>query len=347
MQNRYNITSPKDFLSMQKLHFATILLSESCNANCPHCINAMQRDQKTHMDEEKLRILVENLLSKNFFNLKLLGGEPTIHPNFVNLYSYFQKKFTNVTLFSNALNDNIKKIIPRPQDYITYNGYFVNSNFDTDKFLPDNPFHFLRTIQNVVNMSFNFDEFKERALFVRDFFHSRDIRKNYVMALSLDCTEDIFSHAKEINKILIDIMKFLIKNKVTTTTHRNAPICFLVDPELIKIREQLQYRIFPSHICDVIYGQAIIDTEFNLKYCDRMPQVLGNVFKNDTETIGFKEFKTLMYKGFESKMKDNYDLKCKGCKHWKNGCNGGCYANLNSSVFDETTRAKIQCNVGE
>jgi len=299
------------------------------------------------MDEKKLQILIDDLLGENFSNLKLLGGEPTIHPNFTELYPYFQSKFAQVTLFSNALNDQIKKIVPRASDYITYNGYFINNSFDTEKFLPRNPHPFLRTIQNVVNMSFDFDNFRERALLVRDFFRRQGLENHYVMALSLDCTEKIFDHAEALNKILVAIMDFALKNKVNVTTHRNAPVCFFVDPELIRLRKLYPGQIFPYHICDVTYGQAIIDTDFNLKYCDRMPKILGNVFKNEFETIDFEAFKILMYQGYVWKMKDNHDLKCHGCKLWGKECNGGCYANLNSTVFQEAFRAGEKCNTGD
>lgn len=332
-------------MAMQQFPFVTILLSEQCNARCPHCINTLQRNQKTHMDEKKLKILIEDLLTSNFGNLKLLGGEPTIHPNFSNLYPYFQSKFEHVTLFTNALNDKIKSIVPRPSDYVTYNGYFINESFDTEKFLPKNPNPFSRTIQNVINMDFDFGKLKERAIRVRDFFQGVGLGDNYTMALSLDCTEDVFTNAEKLNDIFLNVVRFLSGNGVNFTTHRAAPACFFVNPELEKVRHT--HYFFPTHICDVTYGQAIIDTDFNLKYCDRMPKILGNVFKNDYETIDFEEFKMLMYQGYIGKLKDNYKLKCKGCKLWLKQCNGACYANQNSDVFDDTIRIEARCNTGD
>ncbi|MFH1182989.1 MAG: radical SAM protein [Candidatus Moraniibacteriota bacterium] len=329
-------------MALQKFPFVTILLSEQCNARCPHCINTLQRNQKSHMDEKKLKILIEDLLADNFPNLKLLGGEPTIHPNFVDLFKYFQSKFAQVTLFTNALNDNVKKITLRDSDYITYNGYFINGSFDTEKFLPRNPAPFLRTIQNVVNVSFDFDKFKERAIFVRDFFRGIGQEENYVMALSLDCTEDIFSKAEELNLTFLNILNFCGTDNINVNTHRNAPACFFVNPDLARI--QKMRNLFRSHTCDVTYGQAIIDTDFNLKYCDRMPKILGNVFRSKVETIDFEELKLLMYQGFLWKMQDNYNLKCRGCKWWLKICNGGCYANLNSKIFDDTIRIGEKCN---
>lgn len=339
------VPSLSQLMAMQKFPFVTILLSEQCNAQCPHCINTMQRNQKTHMDEDKLKILIDDLLMENFNNLKLLGGEPTIHPNFDKLYPYFQSKFKQVTLFTNALNDKVKSIEPRPDDYITYNGFFVNNTFDTEKFLPHNPNNFLRTIQNVVNTSIEFDKFKERAIFVRDFFKDTGLENNYVMALSLDCTEDIFAQAERLNEIFLELINFSLSNNVRITTHRNAPACFFVNP--IFERLQKTRKVFRSHICDVTYGQAIIDTDFNLKYCDRMPRILGKMFRNKFETIDFEEFKLLMYQGFLWKMEDNYHSRCKGCKWWLKECNGGCYANLRSQVFDDTIRLEAQCNSGD
>jgi radical SAM protein with 4Fe4S-binding SPASM domain len=344
-ENRFMAPSMTQLMAGQRFSFATILLSEQCNARCPHCINTLQRNQKSHMDEEKLKILIEDLLADNFDNLKLLGGEPTVHPNFLELHPYFQSKFKQVTLFTNALNDKIKQIVLRPDDYITYNGYFINKSFDTEKFLPRNPAKFLRTIQNVVNTSFDFEKFKERAVLVRDFFKSAKLEDFYVMALSLDCTEDIFEHAERLNEILLEVINFSLQNGIRVQTHRNAPACFFVNPVLAKLQQNR--HVFRSHTCDVTYGQAIIDTDFNLKYCDRMPRILGPMFRNKYETIDFEEFKLLMYQGYLWKLDDNYRLRCKGCKWWLKGCNGGCYANLNSDVFDDTIRLEAQCNSGD
>lgn len=337
--------SVSQVMARQKFPFVTILLSEQCNARCPHCINTLQRNQKTHMDEVRLKILIEDLLEGNFKNLKLLGGEPTIHPNFNELYQYFQGKFPQVTLFTNALNDKVKTLTLRPADYITYNGFFINESFDLEKFLPKNKSPFLRTIQNVINLAFDFELFKKRAIRVRDFFRSIGQEKNYVMALSLDCTEDIFTNAEELNKILVTVVRYLLDNEINFTTHRNAPACFFVDRELLNLRKV--HSIFPYQLCDVTYGQAIIDTDFNLKYCDRMPRILGNIFQNKYATVDFEEFKMMMYQGYIWKLEDNYRLKCKGCKWWLKGCNGGCYANNNSKVFDDTIRLEAQCNSGD
>lgn len=344
-RNKNFLPSMSQVMAMQQFPFVTILLSEQCNARCPHCINTLQRDQKTHMDEKKLKILIDDLLADNFGNLKLLGGEPTVHPNFQSLYPYFQSKFKRVTLFTNALNGKVKEVTPRALDYVTYNGYFIDDSFDTAKFLPRNPVPFLRTIQNVINTSFDFESFKKRAVIVRDFFRGVGLEKYYTMALSLDCTEDIFLNAGKLNKILVDLVKFLSQNRINYTTHRNAPACFFVDQELINLKKT--HPIFPHQLCDVSYGQAIIDTDFNLKYCDRMPRILGNVFRNDYETIDFEEFKIMMYQGYLWKLEDNYRHKCKGCKWWLKHCNGGCYANNNSKVFDDNIRLEAQCNTGE
>ena len=78
-----------------------------------------------------------------------------------------------------------------------------------------------------------------------------------------------------------------------------------------------------------------------------MPKILGNMFKNDFETINFEEFKLMMYQGYIWKMQDNYSLKCKDCPYWAKECNGGCYANIGSRIFSENFRDNIKCNSGD
>jgi radical SAM protein with 4Fe4S-binding SPASM domain len=78
-----------------------------------------------------------------------------------------------------------------------------------------------------------------------------------------------------------------------------------------------------------------------------MPKILGSVFRNDFETIDFEEFKLMMHQGYVWKMRDNYKLRCKGCKLWLKECNGGCYANNSSAVFNENIRLDVKCNTSD
>ena len=61
-----------------------IYLTESCNANCNHCFNKGIREDR-HMDTAKAEMLFNYFASNGIKNLKIMGGEPTVHPDFLTL----------------------------------------------------------------------------------------------------------------------------------------------------------------------------------------------------------------------------------------------------------------------
>lgn len=116
-----------------------IYLTESCNANCNHCFNKGIREDR-HMDTAKAEMLFNYFASNGIKNLKIMGGEPTVHPDFLTLYNLSQQKFDSVALFTNGLNAEITKITPRNTDAIIYNFLFINRQFDSNKYLPSSNF---------------------------------------------------------------------------------------------------------------------------------------------------------------------------------------------------------------
>ena len=80
-----------------------ILLTEKCNANCSNCFNADYRKNKD-MYIEDFFMLCDFLSVNNIKHLKIMGGEPTVHPYFLDAVEYAQKKFSKIlSLRQNSL----------------------------------------------------------------------------------------------------------------------------------------------------------------------------------------------------------------------------------------------------
>ena len=59
-----------------------LCLTEECNAQCPHCFNSPYRE-KEYMDTSKLFEFYEaNKKPLQNMAIKVMGGEPTLHPEF-------------------------------------------------------------------------------------------------------------------------------------------------------------------------------------------------------------------------------------------------------------------------
>ncbi|MEN6615028.1 MAG: radical SAM protein [Syntrophorhabdus sp.] len=85
---------------------ANILLSTRCNRTCPYCF---ARDEmgntrsETFMSWENLIYLADLHETSGQTNISLLGGEPTLHPQFVDFVAYLLRRNFNVTVFTNGI----------------------------------------------------------------------------------------------------------------------------------------------------------------------------------------------------------------------------------------------------
>ncbi|QOR33934.1 radical SAM protein [Clostridium sp. 'deep sea'] len=92
-----------------------ILLNNYCNLNCSYCFaNDVMGKQKINMNRENFEVIVNWLKQAGENNIRFIGGEPTLHPNF----AYFVCKIANdphfkaMHIFSNAVfNENILQTI--------------------------------------------------------------------------------------------------------------------------------------------------------------------------------------------------------------------------------------------
>ena len=98
-------------------------ITEACNAKCPNCFNKENRNE-TYMDVDRFEELCLYFSKNGGTQIKIMGGEPTIHPNFEEIMRIAQLRFPVVSLFTNALSSNLLKFKPRAEDIITYNFKF-------------------------------------------------------------------------------------------------------------------------------------------------------------------------------------------------------------------------------
>ncbi len=83
---------------------ANLLLTNSCNRSCPYCFALKEKGEKTgFLSRENLRQVLEFLKSSGTRDISLLGGEPTLHPEFGSILNYILGEGFRVKVFSNAL----------------------------------------------------------------------------------------------------------------------------------------------------------------------------------------------------------------------------------------------------
>lgn len=81
-----------------------LLLTENCNLNCDYCIRGKKK--YIYVEKEKLfKIIKEN--ESNFKNAQILltGGEPTLHPDFIEILNYVKEHSKSVSINTNGTID--------------------------------------------------------------------------------------------------------------------------------------------------------------------------------------------------------------------------------------------------
>lgn len=81
-----------------------LLLTETCNLNCDYCIRG--KKARVFIEKERLfKIIKEN--EKNFRNAQILltGGEPTLHPDFLEILNYVKEYTRDVSINTNGTID--------------------------------------------------------------------------------------------------------------------------------------------------------------------------------------------------------------------------------------------------
>lgn len=88
-----------------------LILTTGCNKGCSFCFASQNRQEYgiNTMDIDTFNILLDKIEQEEKPHIKLLGGEPTIHPNFIEFLDEIEKRKIPTTIISNFLfSDKVK-----------------------------------------------------------------------------------------------------------------------------------------------------------------------------------------------------------------------------------------------
>lgn len=262
-----------------------IVLTEKCNKKCPHCFNAEQRKAAKHMDLDKLErfyIINQRWLSNAHF--KIMGGEPTVHPEFLRLAELGLLLFAKTSLFTNGSKLDC---ILHPEILAAHwddrFDFIINAfTFDFEewnkysKYFKGVYLHFV-----VPNNE------KQAEMLMQKLFLCSQIPQATII-LSGDTQVDLF-HEESLKKYRKNYLLFmqsvipkLQQVEVPYTYDHQLPACFWSQEMIDGLN---QYGINPIHLdpwtscCDTSLG--LLDTNFDLWYCNQTRLKICNVLEKD------------------------------------------------------------------
>ena len=287
-----------------------ILITNKCNANCKTCFNKDLRNEDEIEYETFVKVCNYLKNEGGISKLKIMGGEPTIHPNFLEIYSYAQQCFESVHLFTNGLCKAIEFINPRENDSIIYNVDCLPLIPKSSRFIIEKPGN--RLFETQIYSTCSIESIKKKLYCIK-----RIIPQDRLgIALTLNCVENIFIHKKEIIEKWNEVSLYIQKDLgIETHVDHGIPFCFFVGSDLdIKNAKSL---------CSVKCS-GLLTPSLNLQYCNQSSEVLTKI-NVEGSFLPFEVIENRLNEFFKRKISNNLSKICNECTYFEKKCNGGCF----------------------
>jgi radical SAM protein with 4Fe4S-binding SPASM domain len=315
-----------------------IVLTELCNGTCPHCFNAHFR-KKAVMDADKLiefwRINRGELLIGK--RVKLMGGEPTLHPRIIDIMHEAFLYFGGVDLFTNGTN--MLKITSDPLIL---------------------KYHLMGNLEYIINgFTFDLEEFKEYSKFLRKislhFVIPYDKEEMYnLIGKIVKCMENPFIHFiispdTQVNifdeeilesyrktwiEAITTIVPRLMNNGLGFNYDHVLPMCFYTQEMLDKLHEVPVHNL--NNFVDGIHSlkitccgdvqMGLILPNFDIYFCNQTRIYIGSLLNDKGNPRSIWDITEDIQKFSEVKTERVKELlpKCRECPVVAS-CKTGCY----------------------
>ena len=233
-----------------------VYLSKRCNMRCPHCFVYAGSASENELTFSEISELVKKSVANGCNKIILTGGEPSIHPHFVDIlreiskYRVYVQILTNGTAWSDDLIDKATPFIDEVQ--ISIDGFDEDSNSrirgtgnfskamrSIEVFLQHNIFVALSVTPTPELLFENKDRYISFAkqllekygrdrfeiIFAREFFTGREFKLDLDTSLRyIKISDEVQNSVYDDNKVLVFVRKHRLGNVTTNCGFGNLTI---------------------------------------------------------------------------------------------------------------------------
>jgi len=312
-----------------------IMFTTYCNQRCCYCFgqDAMGEERKKDSDrnisKENLQFVIDFLKRSGANEISIIGGEPTLHPEFKERYGQIERAGLLIMIFSNCVMeedtaiylskrgslDDILLNIREPWEYSTQDWNKIRT---TLRYVKKVTLSF-RIYRLGFNIRFLFDLIDEFGL-------KREI--NFAPALPSLNTKTAYlplNKYKEMGKEMVKWSKESKERKISWYSDAGFILCGFSKQDLRELRENVDF--VPNVNC-----RAAVEVRPNLM----TQRCFGMWSKKDEKPVSLKQFSTLQevhrYFDFCSLViKQRYGAlkECEECAYFHDRtCGGGCMVHI-------------------
>lgn len=291
-----------------------IVLTERCNMNCPHCFNANDRLKGVMDADILLRYMRENARYLQHYSLKIMGGEPTLHPRFAEVVDEACKYFGLISIFTNGTKPELLNRWFPQKVWITVNGH----TYKPGTLHSNMTLHFVITDEDFSKI-----------------FESIERVPNAYIVISPNTQVNLFDQKEleKYRKIWIKALTTILPGqpKDKFTLDHCLPICFYTEEMLEVLHTSGMSHVWQtdSVICCSEGILGLIDYNFDFYFCNQTRIKLGSILREDGSPKSTPEIADMVVGAAKLKIDGIKKLnkKCKVCKALPM-CKVGCYYNI-------------------
>ena len=312
---------PFDVLNSPTL--VDLQITNKCNLNCPHCY-AESGSHGDHIPLKDAIIAIENCKRSGAFEIALGGGEPTLHPYFIDILKEIRKRNMVPNLASNGkyLSEENIEAIKKYCGAVALSVEFIGEKFEERRGFPFKDF--LKSVDKLKNNNIklvfqvtisksNLDDLKNTTSFLSKLSPYGIVYLTYKpvgRGENFDSTL-LSENKKETAKIIKDC--FLLLQDETKVGYD----CCLAN---ILIGQGLSDDNLING-CSAVRSSLAVNRNMDVVPCSFSPMVLGNLKKDSLQKIWNNELSHKFRNKFLDKTKNN--SSCSAC-NYKYNCLGGC-----------------------
>jgi len=224
---------------------ANILLTQKCIRSCPYCFAKQHMSENAPDDTltwENLMYIVDFFDASNEKHFSLLGGEPFLHPSFIDIVLYLRERkfrtnvFTSGVMSNKMFEDAVREFGPISPQQLSF---VVNVNDPTKTSFSEleTVKRFLRAFGHFSSLSFNIYRVDFDMDFLIQYINEFGLKRHLRLGLAHPIPGEKNVHIKpgNLRAMAERLMSFLPKmnaNKISYGFDCGMPMCLFTNEEM-------------------------------------------------------------------------------------------------------------------
>lgn len=312
---------------------AWLTTNRTCNNKCKWCYTYNYKCSNLKMNNEKLKDTVDVLAENGIKKIILIGGEPTINNDIIDIIKYINKKNIIVSIASNGRRFSDISFTQKCKEAGLNFANISLKGINEEQYIENtNSIGFFETIQGYNNIkNSNIDSIVSYVITKNDSKEFYDLKevllKNNINSILLllykpsinTSSNDKGPSINEFAEACKTIYYIFNNSGINVKFEMSIPLC-LFEKEFLNT---LINNNMISTCCHITKGNGIVfDTDFNILPCNHFVDNPLNEHPISTENIiDFWNSKTCV--DFRNTIRKYPSKKCINCEKW-NICGGGC-----------------------